>query len=90
MGFTDLLFSLREVILQDSVLLHKRLPRSPVWSYPVFQHPAYAEFTARMEGAVELGVDNEVERPTKLTMLTQAMPELAEGLHGLKGDLREI
>ena len=89
MGFTDLLFSLRPVILQDSVILRKRFPCSPVWSHPVFQHPAYAEFTARMEGAVEVGIDAE-ERPTKLTLLTQAMPELAEGLHGLRGDVKEL
>jgi Centromere DNA-binding protein complex CBF3 subunit, domain 2/Transcriptional activator of glycolytic enzymes len=88
MGVTDLLFYLREVILQDSVTLRKRFPRSPVWSHPVFQHPAYSEFAARMEAAVEL-VDDE-ERPTKLTLLAQAMPELAEGLHCLRGGLREL
>jgi hypothetical protein len=90
MGFTDLLFSLREVILQDSVFLRKRFPRSPVWEHPVFQHPAYAEFAARMEGAVEVGVEDNEQRPTKLTMLTHAMPELAEGLHGVRGDVKEL
>ena len=87
-GFTSLLFSLREVVLQDSVTLRKRFPRSPVWAHPVFQHPAYAEFTARMEGTVEVGVDD--ERPSKLTLLMQAMPELAEGLRGLRGDVQEL
>ena len=88
MGMTDLLFYLREVILQDSVVLRKRFPGNPVWNHAMFQHPAYSEFAERMEGAVEL-VDNE-ERPTKLTLLAQAMPELAEGLHCLRGDLREL
>ena len=54
MGVIDLLFYLREVILQDSVMLRKRFPRSPVWTHAVFQHRAYSEFAARMEGAVEL------------------------------------
>ena len=88
MGFTNLLFSLREVVLQDSVTLRKRFPRSPVWGHRVFQHPAYAEFTARMEGAIEVGVDD--ERPSKLTLLMQAMPEVAEGMRGLRGELREL
>jgi hypothetical protein len=88
MGFTNLLFSLREIVLQDSVTLRKRFPRSPVWTHPVFSHPAYAEFAARMEGAVEVGVDD--ERPSKLALLMQAMPELAEGLRGLRGDVREL
>src|SRR5436190_4285101 len=42
-----------------------------------------------MEGAIKVGVDAE-EQPMKLTLLTQAMPELAEGLHGLRGDVKEL
>src|SRR5947207_15867494 len=30
------------------------------------------------------------ERPSKLTLLMQAMPELAERLHGLRGDVQEL
>ena len=36
MGTTNLLFYLREVILQDSVILMKKHPESPIWNHPVF------------------------------------------------------
>jgi len=88
MGFTNLLFYLREVILQDSVALRKRFPSSPVWNHAVFQHKAYHEFAARMEAAVDV-VDGE-ERPSRLAMITQAMPELAESLHSIRGDLKAL
>ncbi|KAJ6436387.1 short-chain dehydrogenase [Purpureocillium lavendulum] len=37
MGSTNLLFYMREVVLQDSVILMKKYPGSPVWNHPVFR-----------------------------------------------------
>jgi hypothetical protein len=78
MGLTDLLFYLREVILQDSVILRERFPNCPIWNHPVFQHEAYEEFCVEVRNAV--GPSGEGERPTKLAMLTQAIPELTDYL----------
>ena len=36
MGLTNLLFYLREVILQDSVALRRLFPSHPIWNHPVF------------------------------------------------------
>ena len=78
LGLTDLLFYLREVILQDSVILREHFPNSPIWNHPVFQHEAYARFCAQVRDVI--GPGGEGERPTKLAMLTQAIPELADYL----------
>ena len=48
-GVTNLLFYLREVILQDSVALRKMFPSHPVWSHPIFQHKAYKAFARELE-----------------------------------------
>jgi Centromere DNA-binding protein complex CBF3 subunit, domain 2 len=48
-GMTDLLFYLREVILQDSVALRQRFPRHPGWNHRVFQHEAYVAFSRELE-----------------------------------------
>ena len=48
-GITSLLLYLREVILQDSVVLRQRFPGHPVWNHPVFQHEAYAAFSRKIE-----------------------------------------
>jgi centromere DNA-binding complex CBF3 subunit-like protein len=53
MGLTNLLFYLREVILQDSVFLQERFPSSPVWNHPVFQHEAYVPFARQVRAFVE-------------------------------------
>ena len=50
MGLTNLLFYLREVILQDSIALCKLFPSNPIWNHPVFQHSAYLAFTQKVEG----------------------------------------
>jgi len=81
LGLTSLLFYLREVILQDSVILRERFPNSPVWNHPVFQHKAYERFAARVRDAT--GPSGEGERPTRLALLTQAMPELADYLRSV-------
>jgi hypothetical protein len=47
-GFTELLFYLREVILQDSVTLKERFPLSPVWNHRVFHHPDYPIYAAKV------------------------------------------
>ncbi|KAL6401360.1 hypothetical protein AUP68_15229 [Ilyonectria robusta] len=53
MGLTNLLFCLREVILQDSVFLIKKFPRSPVWNHPVFQNKAYLLFAEEVSSLVQ-------------------------------------
>jgi hypothetical protein len=75
-GLINLLLYLREVILQDSVILRERFPNSPIWNHPVFQHKAYEWFYARIRDAVSPSVEG--EQPNKLALLTQVMPELAD------------
>jgi hypothetical protein len=81
MGLIGLLFYLREVILQDSVLLRQRFPNSPIWNHAVFQHKAYEQFSAHVQEVVGAGGDG--ERPTQLALLTQAIPELADSLRSI-------
>jgi len=78
MGVTNLLFYLREVVLQDSVAMRARFPDSPVWNHAVFQHEAYEVFAQRMRAAVG---DDEGQRPSRLGLLAQAVPALADYLH---------
>ena len=75
MGLTNLLFYLREVILQDSVVLRKLFPESPIWNHPVFQHSAYAAFAQKVEAC-----SYDKEHPSQLSILYQAMPLLADHL----------
>ncbi|KJZ70672.1 hypothetical protein HIM_09945 [Hirsutella minnesotensis 3608] len=78
MGSTNLLFYLREVVLQDSVVLMKKYPGSPVWNHPVFRHPAYAPFAQQLSDFIL-----EEERPNQLAILVQAMPVLADYLESI-------
>ncbi|KAJ6436501.1 short-chain dehydrogenase [Purpureocillium lavendulum] len=78
MGSTNLLFYLREVVLQDSVILMKKYPGSPVWNHPVFRHPAYAPFAQQLSDFIL-----EEERPSQLAVLIQAMPVLADYLQSV-------
>jgi len=75
MGLTNLLFYLREVILQDSALLQEQFPSSPVWNHPVFQHEMYVPFARQVRAFVE-----EEKRPSQLILLTQALPVLTDFL----------
>jgi hypothetical protein len=75
MGLTNLLFYLREVILQDSTLLMPQFPDNPVWNHPVFQHEAYRPYAQQVSAFVQ-----EEERPSQLAILAQAMPVLADYL----------
>jgi hypothetical protein len=75
MGLTNLLFYLREVILQDSVALRQLFPSNPVWNHPVFQHSAYAAFAQRVEACLQ-----DKEHPSQLSLLYQAMPLLTDYL----------
>jgi Centromere DNA-binding protein complex CBF3 subunit, domain 2 len=77
-GVTDLLFYLREVILQDSVALRQRFPRHPVWNHRVFQHEAYVTFSRELEAYQ----DTETI-PNQLSVFYQAMPQLADQLQSL-------
>ncbi|KAM4062505.1 centromere DNA-binding protein complex CBF3 subunit, domain 2 domain-containing protein [Hirsutella rhossiliensis] len=78
MGSTNLIFYLREVVLQDSVVLMKKYPGSPVWNHPVFRHPAYAPFAHQLSDFIL-----EEERPSQLAVLVQAMPVLADYLKSI-------
>lgn len=78
-GVTDLLFYLREVILQDSVVLRQMFPNSPVWNHPVFQHEAYLPFAREVEACLR----QEEEGPSQLSMLHQAMPVIADCLKAM-------
>ena len=53
MGLTNLLFYLREVILQDSVALRKLFPSNPIWNHPIFQHSAYLAFAQKVEAYLQ-------------------------------------
>jgi hypothetical protein len=50
-AFLDLLGWLREVLLQDSVILRKCFPLHPIFKDPVFHYAEYADFTALVEDA---------------------------------------
>lgn len=74
-GATNLLFYLREVILQDSVALHLMFPSHPVWNHAVFQHEAYKPFAREVEVCLQEG-----ESPDQLSILYRAMPLLMDYL----------
>ena len=76
MGLTNLLFYLREVILQDSVALRQQFPNSPAWNHPVFQHPSYEKFAQRMQALV----GDEQQPPSQMAVLAQAIPGFSEYL----------
>src|SRR5208282_174721 len=76
MGLTNLLFYLREVILQDSVALRQLFPSSPIWNHPVFQHSAYTAFAQEMEASQQ----DKKEHPSQQSLLYQAMPMLTDYL----------
>jgi hypothetical protein len=78
MGLTNLLFYLREVVLQDSVFLMRQFPDSPVWNHPVFQHEAYQPFAQQVSAFAQ-----EEEQPSQLAVLVQAMPVLADYLKSI-------
>jgi Centromere DNA-binding protein complex CBF3 subunit, domain 2 len=84
-GVTNLLFYLREVILQDSVALRKMFPSHPVWSHPVFQHKAYEAFAWELE----LCLQEEEGSPNQLSILYQAMPLLADQLKALRAENKQ-
>src|SRR5213083_1624385 len=75
MGLTNLLLSLREVILQDAAVLREQFPTNPVWNHPVFQHEEFAPFAQHVRAFTRDG-----ERPSQLAVLTQAIPTLADYL----------
>ena len=73
-GVTNLLFYLREVILQDSVVLREIFLRNPVWNHPVFQHQAYLPFAQKVAACLQ----QEEEGPSQLSILYQAVPAIAD------------
>lgn len=78
-GLTNLLFYLREVILQDSVALRIRFPDNAVWTHPVFQHPAYEPYARQVAACLHEG-----ESQNELSVLRQAMPQLMEYLKAME------
>jgi hypothetical protein len=77
-GAVNLLLYLREVILQDSVALRRLFPGHPIWYHPVFQHPAYTAFARKVEARMR-----EEEGPSRLSLLDQAMPLVADHLKAI-------
>ena len=71
---TNLLFYLREVILQDSVAFRLTFPDHPVWHHPAFQHPAYHAFAQKVAACMH------EQEPSRLSLLYQAMPLLVDHL----------
>jgi hypothetical protein len=77
-GFTDLLFYLREVILQDSVALRALFPHNAVWTHPVFQHKAYEQYAQDV-----LPLLSETEN--ELSLIYRALPQLIDHLKAMEG-----
>ena len=50
-------------------------PESPVWSHPVFRHPAYRPYAEQVSTHVQKD-----DRPSQLTVLTEALPVLTDYL----------
>jgi hypothetical protein len=75
MGLTNLLFYLREVILQDSVALRWLFQSNLIWNHPAFQHSAYAAFAQEVEACQQ-----DKEHPSQLSLLYQTMPQLTDYL----------
>jgi hypothetical protein len=78
-GLTNLLFYLREVILQDSVALRPRFADNAVWTHPVFQHPAYEPYARQVAACL-----HEDESQNQFPILYQAMPQLMEYLKAME------
>jgi len=83
-GFCTLLRHLREVILQDSVILRAAFPNHLIWTHRVFHCDAYAAFAAQVKAAG--GLDDGTE-PSLSTRILEAMPELADNLQGINSQV---
>lgn len=77
-GLVQLLEYLREVILQDSVILSRLFPQHPIWARPVFQSSEYKAFAASMSVFTQ-----EDSSPSEIVRIFQALPVVAERLHAL-------
>ena len=75
-GFVNLLFALREVILQDSVYFIDRYPQSPVWRHPVFRHADYSPWADQVRAAMAGGGLS----LNRFAQTTHVDPELAQML----------
>ena len=84
MGITNLLFYLREVVLQDSVLLRDAFPDHPVWEHPVFRHPAYQPFADELREAIR-----QKESPSQLEILCRALPALSDYLRSAEAEAEQ-
>jgi hypothetical protein len=80
-GLTNLLFSLREVILQDSVVLRLAFPNHAVWTHKVFEHSEYKTY-ARQVIAYQ---DDDSTNHDRLSILYQAVPQLMDYLKAMEG-----
>jgi Centromere DNA-binding protein complex CBF3 subunit, domain 2/Transcriptional activator of glycolytic enzymes len=83
-GFCMLLRHLREVILQDSVILMAAFPDHLIWTHRVFYCDAYAAFAAQLR-AIK-GFDDNAELSLS-TRILEAMPELADNLQGINSQV---
>jgi hypothetical protein len=76
MCLVNLLFYLREVILQDSCIFRELFPDHVMWNHPVFQHEAYPLFCK----TVQQGEQKNLPEPSQLDKIVQAIPQLADYL----------
>jgi hypothetical protein len=80
-GFIDLLFYLREVVLQDSAILRDIFPENSVWKHPVFQHEMYRPFAESV-----LKFERDSQPAGQLELIQSALPALNDYLQS--NDLR--
>ena len=73
-GCVNLLFALREVILQNSEYVIDRYPHSPVWRHPVFRDAEYSPWADQVR-AVMAGDHLALNH---FAQATRAHPELAQ------------
>ena len=61
---TNLLFYLREIILQNSVVLQQQFHDNVVWTHSVFQYSVYQPYARQMDACLTEG-----ESPNQLSIV---------------------
>lgn len=74
-GFLHLLYELRVIMLQDSVLLRREFPQHPIWADPVFVRDDYKRFAEEVLESL-----NTCEEP-EAVLVRRAMPAVAERIN---------
>jgi len=84
-AFTDLLRYLREVFLQDSVVLGSLFPQNPIWTqHKVFQHESYAQFAEQVRSELHTPEDAPWE-----IQLKRAYPDVVEAVNRQTNTLQQ-